>query len=71
MCGNASRRVEAMRGWEWAPRFALEYVELDGVVLYHGFKCFMLMSGCTFCWWRLHVGFDACAGCWGKIRGGA
>ena len=58
-----------MRGWEWVPRFALEYVEFVRVVLYHGLKCFLSIAGCTFCWWRLHVGFDADAGCWRKIHG--
>ena len=40
-CGGVGGRVEAMCGWGWVPRFALEYVELVGVCLLGmGFTCF-------------------------------
>jgi hypothetical protein len=32
VCGGAGYRVKAMHGWEWVPCFALEDVELVGVV---------------------------------------
>jgi hypothetical protein len=71
VCGSAGCKVDAMRGWKWVPCFTLEDVELVGVVLFHGLRCFLSMAGCTFCWWWLHVGFDADAGCWRKIWGDA